>query len=459
MNEAAAHSPATVADAGAASAVVMPPLAAGGASLVRWWVRAGQAVAEGDVLAEIAAGNATMELEAAAAGTVTELLVPAGPDIFAVGTHLASIAPIVAAEPASDARDSDFEAVPVILAQANENARLDAATDPTTVMTYTEALRTALAEEMRRDPDVFLIGETVADFGRSSGVARGVLDEFGPMRAIGTPVTPAGFTGLAIGAAMAGLRPVVEYRGWSLALQAIDHIVSTAAKTRYRTGGALSVPIVLRGLNGAWPGTGAMHSVSFAAWLAHVPGLKVVCPATPACAKGLLKAAIRDPDPVIVLETEALYDVSGPVPDSTDFVEPIGRARVARHGDSLTIVSYGRGVAVAQQAAETLARQGIEAEVVDLRSLRPLDLPCVIASVRKTRHLLTLDDDWPLASIGSEICAAVTEAAFADLDAAPVRLHAADAPTPFASNLEALVWPDADHVATRARQLAAIRHR
>jgi pyruvate dehydrogenase E1 component beta subunit len=421
------------------------------AHLSRWWVDAGQRVVEGDVLAEIASGSMTMEIEAPAAGTVVELLVPAGSATLPARTRLAviALAPIAAEAGAASAP----AAAPDVLAPAPRPPEPEAAAGPATDLSFTAALQAALREEMQRDPDVFLIGESVADFGRCSGVAKGLHEEFGSHRVVGAPVTPAGFTGLAVGAAMAGLRPVVEYRGWSLALQALDHIVSTAAKTRYRSGGRLGVPLVLRGLNGAWPGTGAMHSVSFAAWFAHVPGLKVVCPASPACAKGLLKAAIRDPDPVIVLETEALYEVCGPVPDSTDWLVPLGRARIARPGRDVSIVTYGRGVLVANDAAGILQASGIEAEVVDLRSLRPLDMPAILASVRRTGRLLALDDGWPACSIAAEVCASVASTALDALKTAPVRLTGADVPTPFAPGLEAQTLPDAHQVAACVRRL------
>lgn len=432
--------------------VAMPALTSDGGVLVRWSVRAGQAVHEGDILADIAGGNATMELEASGPGTVTRLFVAAGSTVIAAGTPLAEIA--IAPETIIPST-SNFDASPrEPLSEASE-ATAAIATGPASDMSFTDALRQGLLEEMQANRDVFLIGESVADFGRCSGVARGLLDEFGPQRVVGMPITPAAFTGLAVGAAMAGLRPVVEFTGWALALQAVDHIVSTAAKTRYRSGGALGVPIVLRGMNGSWPGAGAMHNVSLASWFAHVPGLKVVCPSTPACAKGLLKAAVRDPDPVLILECEKLYELVGPVPEDDDWTVPIGVARIVRQGNDLTIVTFGRGVAVASAAADTLFEAGISAEIVDLRSLRPLDMKSVLASVRRTGRLLALDDDWPVASLGAEICASVASEAFSALKAAPVRLSASDVPAPFAANLEALLYPDAAEVAARARRMLA----
>lgn len=441
--------------------VPMPRLtfAPRGAAVRRWAVREGQRVAAGDVIAEIAAADTTLEIEAPADGVVAALLVPEGPEEIEAGRVIARIAPVaVAAIVAGDANAMAREPTWATPAVPDGAAHGAAAHGPGAMLTYVEALQAGLAEEMRRDERVFLIGESVADFGRSSGVARGLMEEFGGQRVVGVPITPEGFTGLAVGAAMAGLRPVVEFRGWSVALQAIDHIVSTAAKTRYRSGGALGVPIVLRGLNGAWPSTGPMHSVSFAAWFANVPGLKVVCPATPSCAKALLKAAIRDPDPVIMLETEALYDASEWVLEGEDRLAAIGKARIAREGRDLSIVTYGRGVMIAGQAAEQMAQSGVCVEVVDLRTLRPIDVATVLASVRKTGRLLTLDDGWPVCSIGAEICATVAVSAFDALRSPPGRVEAADVPVPYAANLEDLVFPSAADVAAKGlRVVGSVR--
>ena len=421
------------------------------AAVARWFVTEGQKVGEGDVIAEIAAGNVTMEIEAGSGGVVAELVVPAGSNLLAAGTLLARLtgAAIPVAEHA---------AAPVAIAALPERdatieiAPNDAA-QPATVLSFAHALRAGLAAQMRQDPDVFVIGESVADLGRCSAVVAGLAEEFGHRRVVGTPITPHAVVGLAVGAAMAGLKPVVEVTAWALALQAIDPIVSSAAKTRYRSGGRQGVPIVLRGRNGMWPGAGAMHSVSLASWFAAVPGLKVVCPATPACAKGLMWSAIADPDPVIILEADALYETIGPAPDDDQWSVPIGKARVARAGEALTIVTYGGGVTLALDAAETLSAAGVSAEVIDLRTLRPLDMPAVLASVRKTGRLLTLDDAPPACSIGAEICAGVTAAAFSSLKAAPVRMAAVDTPVPFAANLEALVLPAAEDIAAKALRL------
>ena len=425
------------------------------AAVARWFVTEGQKVGEGDVIAEIAAGNVTMEIEAGSGGVVAELVVPAGSDLLAAGTLLARLTGAAVAE-AESAAAPVATVPPAALPEREatiEIASNDAAR-PVTALSFAGALRAGLAAQMRQDPDVFVIGESVADFGRCSAVVAGLAEEFGHRRVVGTPITPHAVVGLAVGAAMAGMKPVVEVTAWALALQAIDPIVSSAAKTRYRSGGRQGVPIVLRGRNGMWPGAGAMHSASLASWFAAVPGLKVVCPATPACAKGLMWSAIADPDPVIILEADALYETTGPAPDDDQWSVPIGKARVARAGEALTIVTYGSGVALALDAAEALSASGVSAEVIDLRTLRPLDMPAVLASVRKTGRLLTLDDAPLACSIGAEICAGVTAAAFSSLKAAPVRMAAVDTPVPFAANLEALVLPAAEDIAAKALRLA-----
>lgn len=436
--------------------VVMPRLSktVDRAAVVRWFVTAGQSVGEGDVLAEVGADNVTMEIEADAKGVVQALVVPAGPDLLAAGTPIALLK-AGAPEVAIQAGPTQQVASQVTLS-TDTAEEPGAEADPQSVsdMSFAVAIGAGLAAQMRQDPDVFVIGESVADFGRCSAVVAGLAEEFGHRRVIGTPITPHAAVGLAVGAAMAGLKPVVEVTAWALALQAIDPIISSAAKTRYRSAGRLGVPIVLRGRDGIWPGSGPMHSVSLASWFASTPGLKVVCPATPACAKGLMRSAILDPDPVIILEADALYETIGPVPDDDAFAVPIGKARVARAGDALTIVTYGQGVAVALAAAAELAASGISAEIIDLRTLRPIDMTTVLASVRKTGLLLTLDGTVAVCSIGAEICAGVTTAAFGSLKSAPVRIAAADTPVPYAANLEALVLPDAGEVAAKAMRLA-----
>ncbi|HET7211691.1 MAG TPA: pyruvate dehydrogenase complex E1 component subunit beta, partial [Methyloceanibacter sp.] len=312
--------------------------------------------------------------------------------------------------------------------------------------TVREALRDAMAEEMRRSDDVFVMGEEVAEYQGAYKVTQGLLGEFGPSRVVDTPITEYGFAGIGVGAAFAGLKPIVEFMTWNFAMQAIDHIINSAAKTLYMSGGKMRCPIVFRGPNGAAARVAAQHSQDFSSWYAHVPGLKVIAPYTAADAKGLLKAAIRDPSPVVFLENEILYGQSFDVPDLPDFVLPIGKARVARNGQHVTIVSYSRGVAYALDAAKRLAEEGIEAEVIDLRSLRPLDLETVHASVRKTNRLVTVEEGWPVCSIGTEICARVAAEAFDHLDAPPLKVSGADVPMPYAANLEKLALPSVDQV-------------
>jgi len=311
--------------------------------------------------------------------------------------------------------------------------------------TMREALRDAMAEEMRRDANVFLMGEEVAQYQGAYKISQGLLEEFGPKRVIDTPITEQGFAGIGVGAAMAGLRPIVEFMTWNFAMQAIDQIVNSAAKTLYMSGGQMGCPIVFRGPNGAAARVAAQHSQCYSAWYAHVPGLKVVAPSNPADAKGLLKSAIRDPNPVLVLENEILYGAHGPVPKG-EWIVPIGKARVARPGRHATIVSFARGMVYALEAAEQLAGEGIEAEVIDLRSLRPLDLATIVDSVKRTNRLVTVEEAWPVCSVGSEICARVAIEAFDYLDAPPAKISGADVPMPYAANLERLALPNAAQV-------------
>lgn len=326
-------------------------------------------------------------------------------------------------------------------------AEMVTAAGPARSLTYREALREALTTEMRRDARVFLIGEDIGESGGQHRVTEGLLAEFGAGRVVETPVAEQGFTGLAVGAAFAGLRPVVEMMSWSFSLLAIDQVVNSAAKTRYMSGGTVSVPIVLRGPDGPAARLGAQHSQSLGAWLAHVPGLKVVTPSTAADAYGLLLSAIRDPDPVLVLEHEQLYGIEGVVPVG-DVTVPIGKAAVVRSGRDVTVVAYSRATLSALEAATVLAGKGISAEVVDLRSIRPLDMATVFASLAKTRRLVVVEEDWPVCSIGSEVCSRVATEAFGLLSAAPVKISSADVPMPYAANLESLAIPDtADVVA------------
>lgn len=308
-----------------------------------------------------------------------------------------------------------------------------------------------MAEEMRRDPDVFLMGEEVAEYQGAYKVSQGLLDEFGPGRVIDTPITESGFTGLGVGAAMGGLKPIIEFMTFNFSMQAMDHIINSAAKTRYMSGGTIAVPVVFRGPNGAAARVGAQHSQCFASWYAHVPGVKVIAPYSADDAKGLLKAAIRDPDPVVFLEHELLYGMSGEVPVDPDVVIPIGRARLRREGRDVTIIAFSRMVAFAMEAAQSLAEEGIDAEVIDLRTLRPLDMDAILASVRKTNRVVVAEEGWPYAGIGAEIAARIMAEAFDDLDAPVHRVAAVDVPLPYAANLERLALPDAEQILAACR--------
>jgi pyruvate dehydrogenase E1 component beta subunit len=316
-----------------------------------------------------------------------------------------------------------------------------------------EALRDAMAEEMRRDPDVFLMGEEVGHYQGAYKVSQGLLEEFGEKRVIDTPITEQGFAGVGVGAAFAGLKPIVEFMTWNFAMQAIDQIINSAAKTHYMSGGGMRAPVVFRGPNGAAARVAAQHSQCYSAWYAHVPGLKVIAPSTPADAKGLLKSAIRDPNPVIFLENEILYGNTGPVPKSADWLVPIGKARIAREGRDVTIVSFARGMVYALEAAALLAKEGIEAEVIDLRTLRPLDIETVLGSIKKTNRIVTVEEAWPVCSVGSEICAQAAMQAFDYLDAPPAKISGADVPMPYAAILEKLAHPSAEKVVAAVKSV------
>jgi pyruvate dehydrogenase E1 component beta subunit len=377
--------------------------------------------------------------------------------------QMAKIAEAIRAVPSQTARvlDEDLgerppevEEAPAGPQKAPEEPRVEAEIPPGTemvAMTVREALRDAMAEEMRADDRVFLMGEEVGQYQGAYKVSQGLLDEFGERRVVDTPITEYAFAGVGVGAAFAGLKPIVEFMTWNFAMQAIDHIVNSAAKTLYMSGGQMHCPIVFRGPNGPAARVAAQHSQDFSAWYASVPGLKVIAPYTAADAKGLLKAAIRDPSPVIFLENEILYGQSFDVPKLDDFVLPIGKARVARQGRDVTIVSYSRGLAYALDAAKRLAEEGIEAEVIDLRTLRPLDIETVLASVRKTNRIVTVEEGWPVCSVGSEICARVALEAFDHLDAPPVKVTGADVPMPYAANLEKLALPSVEQVIKAAK--------
>ena len=391
--------------------------------LTRWLKRAGEYVEAGDVVAEIETEKATMEVEAAASGVIERILVPEGAEKVAVNTPIALIAAME--KPA---------APPEQAAEAQEDL-------PPLSLSVRDALREALAEEMRRDPLVFILGEEVGESQGAARVTQGLAQEFGPKRVVDAPITEHAFAGLGVGAAYAGLKPVIEFMSFNFALQAMDHIVNSAAKTLYMSGGALNVGIVFRGPNGARARGGAQHAQDFSALFAHIPGLKVVAPFSAADAKGLLKSAIRDPNPVIFLEHEKLYGQLFPAPRGKDHLVPIGAANIARAGRDVSIVAFSHGVGLALKAAERLAEEEIEAEVIDLRTLRPLDMATILGSVAKTGRCVAVDEGWPQGGIASEISARLMEEAFDDLDAPVARVTGQDIPMPYAANLEKLALP------------------
>jgi pyruvate dehydrogenase E1 component beta subunit len=424
-------------------------------NLTKWHIKVGDKVESGQVIAEIETDKATMEVEAVDEGVVSQILVPEGTEGVKVNTLIAQLGGAPAgAEPAPAAEAAPAPAVQAPAAAAPAApAPAPIANDPEipagTKMVKTtirDALRDAMAEEMRRDESVFLMGEEVAQYQGAYKVSRDLLQEFSDRRVIDTPITEHGFAGLAVGAAMAGLKPIVEFMTWNFAMQGIDHVINSAAKTLYMSGGQIKCSIVFRGPNGAAARVGAQHSQDYSAWYANVPGLKVVAPYDAADAKGLLKAAIRDPNPVVFLEHEMLYGQEFDVPELEDFVLPIGKAKVRRVGSSVTITCHSRMVALALQAAETLAGQGIDCEVVDLRTLRPLDHETILASVKKTNRLVTVEEGWGPMGVGAEVVARVIEHAFDYLDAPPLRVHQEDVPMPYAANLELLSLPSVDKV-------------
>ena len=448
-------------------------------TLAKWHVKVGDTVSAGDVIAEIETDKATMEVEAVDEGVVEELLVEAGAEGVKVNAPIARLAggeaPAKAApEPkASGAEEAEASGDPEKKPPADAKAEQPTGDGPAAVRpadppadpeipedaklvktTVRDALRDAMAEEMRRDEAVFLMGEEVAQYQGAYKVSRGLLDEFGERRVIDTPITEYGFAGLGVGAAMAGLKPIVEFMTWNFAMQAIDHIVNSAAKTHYMSGGQVTTPVVFRGPNGAASRVAAQHSQDYAAWYAHIPGLKVIAPYDAADAKGLLKAAIRDPNPVVFLEHEMLYGQEFDVPEVDDYVLPIGKAKVRRTGADVTITAYSRMVGLALKAAEELAGEGIEAEVVDLRTLRPLDHETVVESVRKTHRLVTVEEGWGPMGVGAEIIARVIEHAFDYLDAPPARVCQEDVPLPYAANLEALSLPSVDKIVKAAKAVS-----
>ena len=418
-------------------------------TLAKWLVKEGDTVKSGDILAEIETDKATMEFEAVDEGTVSQIMVPEGSENVKVGTVIALIAgededaaSALKPAPKAKANGEDKSAKPEKKASAPAPAAAPAV-DPDlpagTEMVKTtvrEALRDAMAEEMRADDRVFVMGEEVAQYQGAYKVTQGLLDEFGERRVIDTPITEYGFAGIGTGAAMGGLRPVIEFMTFNFAMQAIDHIINSAAKTNYMSGGQMRCPVVFRGPNGAASRVGAQHSQNYAPWYAAVPGLIVIAPYSAADAKGLLKAAIRSPDPVVFLENELLYGQSFEVPKLDDHVLPIGKARIAREGKDVTLVSYSIGVGLALDAAAKLAEEGIEAEVIDLRTLRPLDRATVLASLKKTNRMVVVEEGWPACSIASEIISIVMEEGFDDLDAPVLRVTNEDVPLPYAANLE-----------------------
>ena len=440
--------------------------------LARWLKQVGEEVKAGDVIAEIETDKATMEVEAVDEGKLAKILVDEGTEGVAVNTPIAVLAADgesaddaaaapapkreAPAEPKVAAEAGDHTAVPTRGGQQPPTQAAPAAEKdwgPTTPITVREALRDAMALELRADDRVFLLGEEVAQYQGAYKVSQGLLDEFGPKRIIDTPITEHGFTGMAVGAALNGLKPIVEFMTFNFAMQAMDQIINSAAKTLYMSGGQMGCPIVFRGPNGAASRVAAQHSQCYASWYAHVPGLKVVAPWSSADAKGLLRAAIRDPNPVIVLENEILYGQTFDCPTDEDFILPIGRAKVEREGRHVTIVAFSIMVGVALKAAETLAAQGIEAEVINLRSLRPFDTETVVGSVKKTNRVVSVEEGWPFAGIGAEVAMQVTEHCFDWLDAPPVRVYGADVPLPYAANLEKLALPQPDWVVEAVKQI------
>jgi pyruvate dehydrogenase E1 component beta subunit len=448
-------------------------------NLSKWLKKEGEAIKSGDVIAEIETDKATMEVEATDEGTLGRILIPEGTADVAVNTPIATIltdgesASDLGKAPAPAKQEKTAESPPSAEAKAEAPAsksgggeekkapaapRAVAEPDPEVpegtemvTMTIREALRDAMAEEMRRDPDVFVMGEEVAEYQGAYKVTQGLLQEFGAKRVIDTPITEHGFAGVGVGAAMAGLKPIVEFMTFNFAMQAMDQIINSAAKTLYMSGGQMGCSIVFRGPNGAAARVAAQHSQDYSAWYAQIPGLKVIAPFSAADYKGLLKAAIRDPNPVIFLENEMLYGHSGEVPKLDDYVIPIGKARIVRSGGHVTIVSWSNGMTYALKAADELAKEGIEAEVIDLRTLRPMDTDTIVASVKKTGRAVTVEEGWQQNGVGAEIAARILEHAFDYLDAPVARVSGKDVPMPYAANLEKLALPSVAEVVEAAK--------
>ncbi len=458
-------------------------------NLAKWLKKEGDSVKSGDVIAEIETDKATMEVEAVDEGTLGKILVPEGTNDVAVNTPIAMIlgegedaaslkgnggAPKPPAKPEQPAQQQKGaesappaeRPEPAKKAEAPAPAKTGTAKPPSAdlmpepevpegtelvTMTMREALRDAMAEEMRRDKDVFVMGEEVAEYQGAYKVTQGLLEEFGAQRVIDTPITEHGFAGVGIGAALAGLKPIVEFMTFNFAMQAMDQLINSAAKTQYMSGGQVKLSIVFRGPNGAASRVAAQHSQDYSSWYSHIPGLKVIAPSTAADAKGLLKAAIRDPNPVMFLENEILYGHSSPVPKLDDYVLPIGRARIVRPGNDVTIVAWSMGMTYALKAAEELAKDNIEAEVIDLRTLKPMDSDTIIESVKKTGRLVTVEEGWKQSGVGAEIAARMMEEAFDYLDAPVIRVTGKDVPMPYAANLEKLALPSVAEVIEAAK--------
>ncbi|KAF0231230.1 MAG: pyruvate dehydrogenase E1 component subunit [Beijerinckiaceae bacterium] len=437
-------------------------------TLSKWLKKEGDAIKSGDVIAEIETDKATMEVEAVDEGILAKILIADGTENVAVNTRIAIIAgegedasavgaapaAATAAAPAAPAAAAPAATVPA--APRTEMPAYDAldeipAGTEMVKTTVREALRDAMAEEMRRDGDVFVMGEEVAEYQGAYKITQGLLAEFGPRRVIDTPITEHGFAGIGVGAALSGLRPIVEFMTWNFAMQAIDHIINSAAKTLYMSGGQLGCPIVFRGPNGAAARVGAQHSQDYAAWYSQVPGLTVIQPWSAADAKGLLKAAIRNPNPIVFLENEILYGQSFDVPKGDDWTVPIGKARVARRGKDVTFVTFGIGMTYAMKAADALAGEGIEAEVIDLRTIRPMDMATVIRSIQKTNRCVAIEEGWPQSGVTAEIGMKIMEEAFDYLDAPVIRVTGKDVPMPYAANLEKLALPTVADVVAAAK--------
>jgi pyruvate dehydrogenase E1 component beta subunit len=442
-------------------------------NLAKWLKKEGETIKSGDVIAEIETDKATMEVEATDEGTLGKILIPEGTADVAVNTPIATILadgenaadlakaapPPSVAKEVAESRAPVGEGKPVISAPptvpapapvAEPDPEVPEGTEMVT-MTIREALRDAMAEEMRRDGDVFVMGEEVAEYQGAYKVTQGLLQEFGAKRVIDTPITEHGFAGVGVGAAMAGLKPIVEFMTFNFAMQAIDQIINSAAKTLYMSGGQMGCSIVFRGPNGAAARVAAQHSQDYSAWYSQIPGLKVIAPFSAADYKGLLKAAIRDPNPVIFLENEVLYGHTGEVPKLDDYVIPIGKARVVRTGRHVTIISWSNGMTYALKATDELAKEGIEAEVIDLRTLRPLDTDTIVASVKKTGRAVTVEEGWQQNGVGAEVAARIMEHAFDYLDAPVLRVSGKDVPMPYAANLEKLALPSAAEVVEAAK--------